>query len=175
MSNIFDYVHWRGDLSFNKAKFNELDNIILQCRSEFDSQIPMDGDFGRFINRMEKSGKSPVWRVYKRGIGVAAAVVVLLGLGVTWRFYTLERVMVRVYERYCIEVASITTELQMSVNIDEIETLNDVIENINNESIPLMSLLPDEMRASEKLAIMKGYYQDKLNGILELKTIVKSR
>jgi hypothetical protein len=38
-----------------------------------------------------------------------------------------------------------------------------------------MSLLPDEMRASEKLAIMKGYYQDKLNGILELRKIVKSR
>jgi hypothetical protein len=124
---------------------------------------------------MEKTNIVPLWRLYKRGIGVAAAVVVLLGLGVTWRFCTPKRVMVRVYERYCIEVASITTELQMSVNIDEIETLNDIIENINNESIPLMSLLPDEMRASEKLAIMKGYYQDKLNGILELRKIVKSR
>lgn len=154
---------------------NELDNIIIQCRSEFDSEIPVEGDFGRFLTRMEKTNKAPLWRLYKRGIGVAAAVVVLLGLGIAWEFYTPEREMVRVYERYCIEVASITTELQMSVNIDEIETLNDVIENINNESIPLMSLLPDEMRASEKLAIMKGYYQDKLNGILELRKIVKSR
>lgn len=154
---------------------NELDNIIIQCRSEFDSEVPVGGDFGRFLARMEKTNIVPLWRLYKRGIGVAAAVVVLLGLGVTWRFCTPERVMVRVYERYCIEVASITTELQMSVNIDEIETLNDIIENINNESIPLMSLLPDEMRASEKLAIMKGYYQDKLNGILELRKIVKSR
>ena len=154
---------------------NELDNIIIQCRSEFDSEVPVEGDFGRFLTRMEKTNKAPLWRLYKRGIGVAAAVVVLLGLGIAWEFYTPEREMVRVYERYCIEVASITTELQMSVNIDEIETLNDIIENINNESIPLMSLLPDEMRASEKLAIMKGYYQDKLNGILELRKIVKSR
>ena len=154
---------------------NELDNIIIQCRSEFDSEVPLEGDFGRFLTRMEKSEKAPVWRLYKRGIGVAAAVAVLLGIGIAWGFYTPQREMVRVYERYCIEVASITTELQMSVNIDEIETLNDIIENINNESIPLMSLLPDEMRASEKLAIMKGYYQDKLNGILELRKIVKSR
>ncbi len=29
MANIFDYVHWRGDLSFNKSKFNEIDNIIF--------------------------------------------------------------------------------------------------------------------------------------------------
>lgn len=154
---------------------DELKNIIEQHRAEFDSELPLEGDFERFLTRMEKTNKAPLWRLYKRGIGVAAAVVMLLGLGIAWEFYTPEREMVRVYERYCIEVASITTELQMSVNIDEIDTLNEVIENINNESIPLMSLLPDEMRASEKLAIMKGYYQDKLNGILELRKIVKSR
>ncbi|MBR5610323.1 MAG: hypothetical protein IKW65_02215 [Bacteroidales bacterium] len=154
---------------------NELDNIISQYRSVFDSEIPMEGDFRRFLTRMEKSEKAPVWRLYKRGIGVAAAVAVLLGIGIAWGFYTPEREMVRVYERYCHEVAKITAELQMSVNVSEIGTLNEIIENISNESIPLMSLLPDEMRASEKLAIMKGYYQDKLNGILELRTIVKSR
>lgn len=154
---------------------NELDNIIIQSRSEFDSQIPMEGDFGRFLTRMEKTNKAPLWRLYKRGIGVAAAVVVLLGLGITWGYYTPQREMVRVYERYCRDVANITTELQMSVNVTDIPTLNEIIENISNESIPLMSLLPNEMRASEKLAIMKGYYQDKLNGILELRTIVKSR
>ena len=41
MSNIFDYVHWRGDLSFNKAKFNELDNIIFTqiCYVDFSMSI----------------------------------------------------------------------------------------------------------------------------------------
>lgn len=29
MSNIFDYLSWRGDLSFNQSKFNEVDSIIL--------------------------------------------------------------------------------------------------------------------------------------------------
>ena len=108
---------------------NELDNIIIQSRSEFDSEVPVEGDFGRFLTRMEKTNKAPLWRLYKRGIGVAAAVVVLLGLGVIWRFYTPEREMVRVYERYCHEVAKITAELQMSVNVSEIGTLNEIIEN----------------------------------------------
>ena len=106
---------------------------------------------------------------------MAAVVIVLLGIGLVWDFYTPEKEMLRVYKRYCREVASITAELQMSVNVSEIETLNEVIENISNEGIPLISLLPDEMRASEKLTVIKGYYQDKLNGIMELKTIVKSK
>ena len=29
MSNIIDYIKWRGDLSFNQAPINEIDNIIL--------------------------------------------------------------------------------------------------------------------------------------------------
>ena len=29
MSNIIDYIIWRGDLSFNQSKINELDNIIF--------------------------------------------------------------------------------------------------------------------------------------------------
>lgn len=29
MPNILDYISWRGDLSFNSSKFNELDNMIM--------------------------------------------------------------------------------------------------------------------------------------------------
>ena len=41
MANIFDYVHWRGDLSFNKSKFNEIDNIIFTqiCYVDFSGAI----------------------------------------------------------------------------------------------------------------------------------------
>lgn len=154
---------------------NELNRIISQHRTEFDSELPLEGDFERFVTKVEKPDRGGAWRFYKRGIGVAAVVILLLGIGLVWDFYTPEKEMLRVYKRYCREVANITAELQMSVNVSEIETLNEVIENISNEGIPLISLLPDEMRASEKLTVIKGYYQDKLNGIMELKTIVKSR
>ncbi|MBR4261278.1 MAG: DUF2974 domain-containing protein [Clostridia bacterium] len=39
MSNIIDYIQWRGDLSFNQAPFNEIDNLILSRISYF----PFDG------------------------------------------------------------------------------------------------------------------------------------
>ena len=33
MGNIMDYINWRGDLSFEQSKFNEVDNLILACFS----------------------------------------------------------------------------------------------------------------------------------------------
>ncbi|GHV65656.1 hypothetical protein AGMMS49587_20150 [Spirochaetia bacterium] len=39
MSNIFDYIKWRGDLSFSQSPFNPVDNIILTHLS----YLPFDG------------------------------------------------------------------------------------------------------------------------------------
>jgi len=39
MSNIFDYIQWRGDLNICKDGFNEIDNLILSRLSYF----PFDG------------------------------------------------------------------------------------------------------------------------------------
>ena len=33
MGNIMDYINWRGDLSLEQSKFNEVDNLILACFS----------------------------------------------------------------------------------------------------------------------------------------------
>ena len=33
MGNIMEYINWRGDLSFEQSKFNEVDNLILACFS----------------------------------------------------------------------------------------------------------------------------------------------
>ena len=33
MGNIMDYINWRGDISFEQSKFNEVDNLILACFS----------------------------------------------------------------------------------------------------------------------------------------------
>ena len=29
MATMFDYIQWRGDLTFDKAPFNEVDNLLL--------------------------------------------------------------------------------------------------------------------------------------------------
>ena len=39
MANIFDYLAWRGDLSFDQSPFNPVDNIILSQLS----YLPLDG------------------------------------------------------------------------------------------------------------------------------------
>lgn len=35
MANIFDYIDWRGDLTFKESEFNEIDNLILSRVSYF--------------------------------------------------------------------------------------------------------------------------------------------
>ena len=36
MANIFDYIKWRGDLSFDVSPFNELDNAVFSLFSYLD-------------------------------------------------------------------------------------------------------------------------------------------
>ncbi len=45
MPNIFDYLEWRGDLSFEQAEFNEVDNLILSILSymDLDGMVPGEG------------------------------------------------------------------------------------------------------------------------------------
>lgn len=42
MANILDYLDWRGDLTFEKAEFNEVDNLILAqlVYVDFDGIVP---------------------------------------------------------------------------------------------------------------------------------------
>ena len=47
MANLFDYVHWRGDLSFHTSAFNEIDNLVFSeiCYIDFEkavSKFPSD-------------------------------------------------------------------------------------------------------------------------------------
>lgn len=44
INTMFEYLHWRGDLSFQAAPFNEIDNIILSMMSFIDfSSATADG------------------------------------------------------------------------------------------------------------------------------------
>ncbi|WP_097028385.1 DUF2974 domain-containing protein [Clostridium peptidivorans] len=48
MNNIFDYLEWRGDLSFEKDGFNEVDNLIMSVLAyvEFEGIVPLSIDGG---------------------------------------------------------------------------------------------------------------------------------
>ena len=57
MSNILDYVKWRGDLSFQASPFNEVDNLIISMLSyiHFDGVVEPNFNkpksYTRFFNR----------------------------------------------------------------------------------------------------------------------------
>ena len=42
MSNMVDYIKWRGDITFEQDPFNEVDNVILSelCYTNFDGIVP---------------------------------------------------------------------------------------------------------------------------------------
>ena len=46
MSNIIDYLAWRGDLSFYQDPFNSIDALILSCLSyvNFTGVVPAKGN-----------------------------------------------------------------------------------------------------------------------------------
>ena len=46
MATIFDYLNWRGDISFNEDPFNEVDNLILAelTYTQFDGLTGEDGE-----------------------------------------------------------------------------------------------------------------------------------
>lgn len=46
MSNIFDYLEWRGDITFDEDPFNEVDNLVLSelAYTCFEGIVPYDGE-----------------------------------------------------------------------------------------------------------------------------------
>jgi hypothetical protein len=44
MANIFDYLEWRGDLSFERDGFNEVDNLILSVLAYVEYEGLVDGE-----------------------------------------------------------------------------------------------------------------------------------
>lgn len=50
MSNIIDYIAWRGDLSFEVAPFNEVDNLILSNIAYIDFDGIIDSDVNKKVS-----------------------------------------------------------------------------------------------------------------------------
>ncbi len=44
MANLYDYITWRGDLTFDERPFNDVDNLILSelCYAEMEDIVPTD-------------------------------------------------------------------------------------------------------------------------------------
>lgn len=156
---------------------DKLKNIIEQQRGEFDSELPMNGDFERFVARWEETGfesRKPnvVWWRSRVFASIAASVAIVLALGWSVDYFSPQKQIVRTYIHYCNEVAAISAQMQIMVTYDKIEELNSIIENIDYESVPLMSLLPDEMSDREKLKAVREHYRQKMDGLKNFKVLL---
>ena len=56
MANVFDYLAWRGDLSFEQSGFNDVDNLVLSLVSyiPFDGAIPEEPGRGVALREAAK-------------------------------------------------------------------------------------------------------------------------
>ena len=45
MADILDYIDWRGDLSFESAQFNSVDNLIFSALSYINFSTYVSQDF----------------------------------------------------------------------------------------------------------------------------------
>ena len=70
MGTLFDYVNWRGDLTFSEAPFNEVDNLIFSLLSYLnfsgivpkehsDAAIPIKAAANSFLSKTPICGNSP--------------------------------------------------------------------------------------------------------------------
>lgn len=69
MSNMLDYLEWRGDLSFSQSPFNEVDNLIMSMLSYIHFEGVVSEDFTQPITLKEAadqlfSNKSEVVSLY---------------------------------------------------------------------------------------------------------------
>lgn len=156
---------------------DRLEEIIAKQRSEFDSEVPLEGDFERFMAKWEVAGneqvrKGRIWSWRKGALSVAASVALVIAVGFTLRYFSPQQEIIRIYEGYCEEVATLTTEMQMIVCGEEIETINNIINSIDYESVPFFSLLPEEMSQREKVKLIKEHYHQKMEGIKRFKILL---
>jgi len=70
MANIFDYLEWRGDLSFESSGFNEVDNLILSVLAYVEYDGLVTGEAGAGLTTLSDAAgyfrthefKSPAFR-----------------------------------------------------------------------------------------------------------------
>ncbi len=70
MSNIIDYVKWRGDLKMESDGFNEVDNVILsrlsyfdfsKCLGKYEDELLLDEVYRRYA-RLFRDEKNILWK-----------------------------------------------------------------------------------------------------------------
>ena len=152
-------------------KFEE---YIKMYREAFDDKELPEGHLDRFERRLDtldtRSRRPYLW-LMAAGIAAVVAAIVFLRLPESGQrdwFAGVGVDQVDICETYYSNVADIYEDLFSSGTDAELGLL---AESVVDETSPLIDLLPDEMGAEEKAAVLKEYYGELLDALLKINNI----
>lgn len=168
---------------------DELKNFVQSNLQRVENAKPMVGDEERFMTRLAQENTNrrihfkrsiqhrrvPFYRII--ALPVAACIIALLGYGLFYKLTVLNqrKELTKVITDFYTEVTTLSGEIRtISLAAGDAEAaMNDaIIENITYESVPFYNQLPEEMSEKKKIAIMKEYYSQKLEGIRRFKVLI---
>lgn len=159
----------------NSEAQDEIELFISQNREAFDEELPL-GHRERFNRRLGQESHRTKTTGYITIFSAAAAAIVLGVLALTQlNIFGNSQSEEYEYQIYKAQMETVKEEIfkesaQMG-GATETEAKGTVY-SIMNESIPLEQLLPDELTKAQKDTILKKYYQKKLNGLNQYRSIV---
>ncbi len=166
----------KEDNNLHNTRINELDELdtfILQNRGSFEEELPL-GHTERFNKKVAlNSSKTPKVRRFILSVSAIAAIAIIGVIAFTQINSTHNEDYEFLY--YKAQIESVKDKiLNESVQIGgATETeVKGTVYSIMNEAIPLEQLLPDELTKAQKDTILKKYYQKKLNGLNQYRSIV---
>ena len=175
---------------------NKLDEYIKLNQESFDDQELPDGHLERFENRLQRlledSSKTPQTLIGEMGDGIkkrnltglflgilsasvaaALAAVVIFnhtaGAGKTQDWFAgVGNNQVEICDVYYSRVAELYEDIAKS-HPDGI--LDGDMRSVAEESVSMIDLLPDEISDAERAVILKDYYSNLLDGLVEISNI----
>ena len=153
---------------------DNLKEYINQNMESFNDQELPEGHLDRFERRLDtfdtRSRRPYLW-LMSAGIAAVVAAIVFLRLPESGQrdwFAGVGVDQVEICETYYSNVADIYEDLFSAGTDVELGLL---AESVVDETSPLIDLLPDEMGAEDKAAVLKEYYGELLDALLKIKNI----
>lgn len=165
----------------------DLELFIRANAAAFNKGELPDGHFERFQQRLQATMERPsshsapaVRRDLRWGrfaaISSAAAVVILLTCGIVLRSIggdPNEGIRTLATEHYT-AIEQISREIMDEFGGSEIREyeISASLESILQEGIPLENLLPEELDREQRMKILKEYYKERVNALLQFKRLL---
>lgn len=136
---------------------DHLEKYIAENRVMFDQAPVPEGCRERF---MRKAKRTPVRKVLRAGVSVAAVSILL----VAFHFNDESRRLNRMLEDMARHEGEIRALVETSFPQD-MDAVDNTLRSITSEAIPMVSLLPDEISSKERMRILADYYGTKMQAL----------